>query len=347
MAKSAVDLVTLVRQKCSIVNSQVCTDPEIVSYLNEALRSLYDLLISVDSSYYESSFDYVLASSPTGAIGPFPPDFYKMRGLERYPDTTKAYPVFLLPFSERRRGKTGYTLDGNNITVVPWSVAGDGPWRLYYTPKAPQFGMFTVRLCAAAALPLFFATGHGPGKTLTAVAPGALSIDGTAVAVGDLILDGKESPGTDNGIYVVTDKGSGGTSWILTRYAGYDEANEIHLGDLISVTAGATLAGTRQTVTSWPAGAVVDTTSISFGATTATAPLTTLDVTLDNFDEYVSNKGAMAVFAKRQMDAGLVPGLFAAAEARVRGMASQRASEPEQAPIMWRPGHGGVYGDDC
>ena len=46
------------------------------------------------------------------------------------------------------------------------------------------------------------------------------------------------------------------------------------------------------------------------------------------------------------MSPGVVPALFSAAEERVKGMAWMRASEPEQAPIMWAPGRRGSWYDD-
>jgi len=347
MGKSASDLVTLVRQKCSVENSQVVTDAEIVSYLNEALRALFDLVIAVDSSYYERTRDYTLASSPTGAVASLPGDIYKLRAVLRYPDTTREYPTFLVPMAERRMGKIGYTLDGDRITIVPWSIAGDGPWRVVYTPKAPQFRTFTVKLCTAAALSSYTATGAGPGKTLTSTALVQLTIDGVNANVNDIVLVNTSGvsggASQDCGIYRVQSGGSGGGSqWALIRVPYYDEASEIQLGDLFSVTAGSTLANTFQALqplafaSVWSNLSVVDTDKLTIFATTSTLPLTELDVTLDNFDEYVTNKTALAIFAKRQMDPGLVPALFAAAENRVKGMAMGRTAEPEQAPIMWR-----------
>jgi hypothetical protein len=345
MGKSASDLVTLVRQKCSIENSQVATDAEIVSYLNEALRALFDLVIAVDSSYYERTRDYTLASSPTGAVASLPGDIYKLRTVLRYPDTTREYPTFLVPMAERRMGKIGYTLDGDRITIVPWSIAGDGPWRVVYTPKAPQFRTFTVTYCTAATLPGYSASGSGAGKTLTGGANAILAVDGTNVANGDIVLVNTVGAhaATDTGMYFVVDRGSvvPGSPYILQRVRSYDDSAEIQNGDLFSIAAGSTLANTRQAVQQaglqvWTSTSVIDVDPLPISATTSTLPLTELDVTLDNFDEYVTNKAALAIFAKRQMDPGLVPGLFAAAENRVKGMAQGRTAEPEQAPIMWR-----------
>lgn len=346
MGKSPAELLAIVRQKTSTENNQVVTDVEILGYVNETIRQLFDVLIGVDPSYYERYIDYTLTSSPTGAVAKLTGDFYKMRGLVRYPDTTREYPVFLVPFSERRNGKVGYTPDGDRLTVVPWSIAGDGPWRLYYTPKAPQFRIYSVRLCTAGPLPLHTASMTDPSgrtvKTLTATAFGALSVDATALLGDELILVNTAGDSANAGIYVIYTKGDAGNPWILVRWDQYDDAGEIHEGDLFQVTAGATLANTRQAVLAfgiippWSMTSRIDVDQLVIRSTTSTLPLGGLDVSLDNFEDYVTNGAALMVFGKRQMDPGIIAGLFSAAAARAKGMASGRASEPEQAPIMWR-----------
>lgn len=93
---------------------------------------------------------------------------------------------------------------------------------------------------------------NGVGATLTKTSGGnsALILDGVAVAYQDRVLIKAESPGNTvwNGIYSVTNTGSGSYAWVLTRAYDYDQVgsgtNEIDQGDLIYVTAGATGAGT-------------------------------------------------------------------------------------------------------
>jgi hypothetical protein len=58
----------------------------------------------------------------------------------------------------------------------------------------------------------------GVGATLTnAGTQAALVIDGVAVSVADRVLVYEQTNQTQNGVYVVTDVGSGATNWILTR----------------------------------------------------------------------------------------------------------------------------------
>ena len=85
----------------------------------------------------------------------------------------------------------------------------------------------SVRLSTTAALAANTPAGSGIGKTLTADANGALSVDGVAVAVNDRILVKNEAAGADNGIYIVTDTGDGSNPFILTRATDADQSAEV------------------------------------------------------------------------------------------------------------------------
>jgi hypothetical protein len=109
-----------------------------------------------------------------------------------------------------------------------------------------------VRLASAAALATYtYNNGSsGVGATITATANGALSIDGVAVATSDRVLIKNEVSGNApyNGVYVVTQTGSGAAPFILTRSTDYNTAgtgvNQINQGDFFLVTAGSTQANT-------------------------------------------------------------------------------------------------------
>jgi hypothetical protein len=76
----------------------------------------------------------------------------------------------------------------------------------------------TAQVATTAALPAnTYANGTGGiGATLTATANGALTVDGYTPAVGDRILVKNEVAGANNGLYDVTQVGSGATPYILT-----------------------------------------------------------------------------------------------------------------------------------
>lgn len=91
----------------------------------------------------------------------------------------------------------------------------------------------------------------GVGATLTKTAPfSTLAVDGGSPTVGQRILVKNQTSGQYNGVYTVTNVGSGAAGWILTRATDYDTSgsgqNEIDQGDYILV-----LSGTTNANTSW------------------------------------------------------------------------------------------------
>ena len=93
----------------------------------------------------------------------------------------------------------------------------------------------------------------GVGATLTnAGTQVALVIDGVTVATNDRVLIYTQADQTQNGIYVVTDTGSGSTNWVLTRSSDADtyvinNANGLSEGSTVFVQQGATGAGETYT----------------------------------------------------------------------------------------------------
>lgn len=127
------------------------------------------------------------------------------------------------------------------------------------TPQKPSANYATV-----AALPAntYNNGSSGVGATLTANANALLSVDGSAVAVGDLILVKNESVGANNGLYVVTIAGNGANPYILTRHADMDSASEFR-GGVVAIQSGTVNSGSLWMGTA--SGAVtVGTTSIVF-----------------------------------------------------------------------------------
>ena len=126
-----------------------------------------------------------------------------------------------------------------------------------------------VRLATAAALPAntYNNGASGVGATLTANANGALSVDGVAAVVGNRILVKNEVAQANNGVYTVTQTGSGAAPYILTRATDFDSSgagvDQIDAGDFFLVTAGST-----QSNTSWvqqtPLPITVGTTALVF-----------------------------------------------------------------------------------
>ncbi len=102
-----------------------------------------------------------------------------------------------------------------------------------------------VRAATTLALTVTYANGiAGVGATLTnAGAQIALSVDGVTMAVGNRVLVWQQTGPTQNGIYVVTDIGSGSSNWVMTRATDYDQPSEIVQYGIMLVNQGDTYAG--------------------------------------------------------------------------------------------------------
>ena len=128
----------------------------------------------------------------------------------------------------------------------------------------------------------------GVGATLTKDTPfSTLAIDGhtfvSPTDIGKRVLIKNESNAAYNGVYTVTNVGSGSTAWVLTRATDFDTAgsgvDQIDQGDFFLVTSG-TANGNTSWVQQTPLPIIVGTTGITF--TQFGAPVTyTAGVGLD------------------------------------------------------------------
>jgi hypothetical protein len=183
----------------------------------------------------------------------------------------------------------------------------------------------SARLATAAALPA-----HGRvGSTLTASANGALSVD-------RVVVKNEGASHLEHGIYVVTDKGSGGTPWILDRAADADSESDL-LGGSVFIQEGATNADTLWVMTT-DAPIVVNTTPLTWtqfsssGAISAGNGLSktgnTLDVNVDDSTIEI-NADTLRVKALGITDAHVAAankdGLVGVPSMRTLGTGSQQA----------------------
>ena len=127
----------------------------------------------------------------------------------------------------------------------------------------------SVDLATTAALPAntYNNGSSGVGATLTGNANGALSVDSTLTVVANRILVKNEVAGANNGVYVVTQVGSAGTPYILTRSTDMDSVgtgvDQIDEGDFFLVTSGTANANTAW-VQQTPPPITIGTTAIVF-----------------------------------------------------------------------------------
>lgn len=131
-------------------------------------------------------------------------------------------------------------------------------------------GLSPKTSCTAATTAALTATYNngtsGVGATLTnAGAQAALVVDGVTLAVGNRLLVKDQIDQTQNGIYDVTDIGSGSSNWILTRALDYDNSptGEITSGTYTIVGEG-TVNATNLFVMTTPGVITVGTSNIVF-----------------------------------------------------------------------------------
>lgn len=183
----------------------------------------------------------------------------------------------------------GVAITGGTITGMPTPVGGSDVANKDYV-DAVTAGLDaheSVIAATTANLSATYANGTlGVGATLTNNgAQAALVLDTYAVDNGDRVLVKDQTTGAQNGIYVVTDKGSGATDWVLTRALDFDQAADINPGDYVLVSEGSAVSGGGNKGSLWIQTAlgpfVIGTTAIVF-TELAVAPQTltlTSDVT--------------------------------------------------------------------
>lgn len=213
-------------------------------------------------------------------------------------------------------GVSGIGLDsqGSRVTGLPSpTAASDAATKQYVDDIASSIDWKqSVRYATDAALPAYTPAGSGVGKTLTANANGALSVDGFNPVATNRILVKNEGSGThvDNGIYVVTDPGSGAAPFILTRATDFDTNAEVTGGASVWVNEGTANADSGWTlITNDPI--TVDTTALTFtqfsglGQVTAGAGLTKTGNTLNVGD----GPGILVSADKIEVELATNPGL--------------------------------------
>lgn len=158
-------------------------------------------------------------------------------------------------------------MGGNKLTNLGTPTdAGDAANKGYVDALAQGLDQKpTATVATAAALPACtYDNGtSGVGATLTGDANGALTVDGLAVSAGQRVLVKDQVAGLQNGLYDVTQAGSGGTPFILTRSADMDTTLEFS-GAFIPVED----AGTANPNSLWlctnTAAPTIGTTAITF-----------------------------------------------------------------------------------
>ena len=154
-------------------------------------------------------------------------------------------PILNLELQGACTGASGSTLDLSLTTVTGLSASIDVK--------------DSVRLATAAVLP------NSPtylDGVLTAGTNSTLTVDGSVCALNDRVLVKNQAATANNGIYYLSQLGSGAAPWKLTRALDFNLWTEIP-GSVVSVEAGTVNAGT-QWLCNVVAGGTIGSTAISF-----------------------------------------------------------------------------------
>jgi hypothetical protein len=162
----------------------------------------------------------------------------------------------------------------------------------------------------------------GVGATLTnAGTQAALVIDGITMVAADRVLVYEQTNETQNGIYVVTDIGSGSTNWILTRASDADtyvinSADGLSEGSTVFVQQGTTGAG--ETYTCNTSGVITfGTTNITFAQISSTQIYSAgTGLTLSGTQFSITNTGTAGTYGS----ASSVPVFTTNAQGQVTGV---------------------------
>jgi hypothetical protein len=150
VATTLSDIITAIRQRANMEQSQFVTDAEITGMVNESLANLDAILIAQFNDYKITS-TILTASSSDGSLT-LPDDFLKLRGVDAQINASDpdGY-VELREYSFQHRNRkpyvaapmggsfgpfsVNYRLQGMKVIIAPVALATQWPYRVWYTPK--------------------------------------------------------------------------------------------------------------------------------------------------------------------------------------------------------------------
>jgi hypothetical protein len=157
---------------------------------------------------------------------------------------------------------TGGTITGMPTPVNPTDVTN----KSYVDAVSAGLTILAPSTYATAAIlpntPTYANGTAGVGATLTAGANSTLTVDGTVAALNSVVLVNNQASAFQNGIYTVTNAGSGSAPWVLTRATYFNQSSNMLKGSYTFIT-----AGTANINTAWVLAATtttVGTTAVNF-----------------------------------------------------------------------------------
>lgn len=148
------DIITLIRQRSNMENNYFVSDAELITYINNSLGELDDILITTYNDYRVSTFQAILPSDGSNNIISIPSNFYKLRGVDFLDSSAPTgsvprwYTLYPFQLIERNRNNSNfgsitapwgkvrlsYLLTDVGIMIQPASQVG-GTYQIFYVPK--------------------------------------------------------------------------------------------------------------------------------------------------------------------------------------------------------------------
>lgn len=208
-------------------------------FINAAIKALYKKLVSQHADTWITSVDFTIASAAANVYS-FDETFDQLRHVTRDPTTQNRRPV--RPFNMQEvddfRGEPRYRIMGRKLYFEPPESA-PGNYRAWYVPRPQEFlTVVEVRLFSTDDLPPPGDWSPSLLNEYVGFTNGALSVDGVAVEVDDLICISNEPFPENNGLYRVTATGGASAAPALLREIGYREGQTMRTPLYVRATEG-------------------------------------------------------------------------------------------------------------
>jgi hypothetical protein len=158
-------------------------------------------------------------------------------------------------------------ISGGAITGIPTPVGGSDVANKNYV-DAVTTQLSPRNTCVSATVSNLTATynngASGVGATLTNSGTlAAFAVDGVTANTGDRVLVKNQTSLPQNGIYTVTNTGSGSVAWILTRATDYNSPSNVSAGTYTVISSGTSNSGTIW-IEIYPGPFVIGTSNIGY-----------------------------------------------------------------------------------
>lgn len=153
MSVTLAEIKTQCRQRADMENSEFVSDSELVSYINNSIAELHDLLIAAyNEEYYMEELEFPsVANQRKYAL---PADFYKLRGVDFKLGQNEWSTVKRFNFNRRNDDESGFSVRRALVPYLSYRLVGSDvmfsrvpdqntTFRIWYYPRAVKLAADT------------------------------------------------------------------------------------------------------------------------------------------------------------------------------------------------------------